>query len=550
MPKIISKQNVRPSFSEADEFLPDRAGNQGLTEETSNADSSDDSPSKRTRKPASKRLRVESSSPESRKPQMKRRRIGVTTPGKSESVPSTAQAPPHPPIIDQSLQQHKRHLILPLSHETRGRLQTTPCLNPRPKDREKPEGSQPKRRRTGTAPDPSELFKGSTESEQDDEAGASQQSLAEEDEGHADHEHRISQQEVDDLRLSNSPSTSSKTTRQDRKQKNIDTYTQQRRRKQAGLRLELPEPEEGNLEQHSQDSNLADDEGTQENGGSESAIGDNFIAPDSDADSNDNSESFVVDDVQYPGGTESTDDQEDDRLGPNLGLAMRQFVQGIVKLAFIPDILVTNPAALKDYLDAKHLLESRIETFLPIFGGATWIAPFKYTLDRRGQLNGPTATSVQNSLEERKCDACYSAGTHSCRTSRMSIVSTAKGFYDPETFMDVQETSQQYGTGTAADLKKRTEAQKMLYPPCFPLVIGERCASQASQYHYVRHRLYHIAQRIRHEVEHLREQYSEYNEERMLETLDEDQLAHKLWGNLQDDLAHSSWEGFRLKGNT
>ncbi|KAJ7611605.1 hypothetical protein FB45DRAFT_940402 [Roridomyces roridus] len=279
------------------------------------------------------------------------------------------------------------------------------------------------------------------------------------------------------------------------------------------------------------------DESTMDETQSERASSENGRANSEDA----SSDNDFIDDADV-----SSD--EDQKVQKALGIvwyerrSLKQqfmaFIESLVKLNANPDLEGLAGEDELSFKAALNALKIRTRAQADTMQGPTWTGSFKITLDRRPVLMGP----VQ--CEDSDCEACWTRGKFKCSAMGSYTVSTRKGFYDPETFQDIPERGEEYSDRTTRDKGNNAQADVLLYPPGFRLVLGEDCAHRAAAYHQTRHYLYHMAVRIWDEIERVGDLESE-------DLKDQEGLMERMTGAFGEELWHDfcldskQWEMFQ-----
>nr|GAT55973.1 predicted protein [Mycena chlorophos] len=396
---------------------------------------------------------------------------------------------------------------------------------------------------------------------------------------------RISEGELADLKRDSSSPEPSKPSRAQRRGANIKKYRLERkgRRKSGGGAAAQSAAADPEPVKEEAPEGTDEDEGVVEASGPFQDSLEDFIVHDSQSDphAHESQSSSAGNDADADSGSET-----DVPPGPEFKEPLEHFIRGIVKLEFKalaspedleessssktadgdPDELSESSEAktasssesqaeaededpdsdeLSDFKRAKTILEKLINTYAEDLLAPRWIAPFVFTLDQRPRMEGPRPSSAYSTLRF-DCAVCFVPGKHTCKFgTTMYVLSTSRGFYDPDTYEDIEElkTYNEYSNRTAPDEEKtRTEMPKILYHPGFRLVVGQRCAERAADYHHARHRLYTIARRVRDEIASILKSLPEINEEGMFEELKnpEDNLLEDILDDLKNDLKH--WE--------
>ncbi|KAJ7778621.1 hypothetical protein DFH07DRAFT_795344 [Mycena maculata] len=218
------------------------------------------------------------------------------------------------------------------------------------------------------------------------------------------------------------------------------------------------------------------------------------------------------------------------------------FIEYLVELHDDANLLSSDTLPEADRLSygaALNALRLRTEAFADSMLISTWSGPFTATLQKRPVLVGPVG------CEGMHCQACWTRGPMSCSTTGSYSLSTRKGFYDRDTYQDILERHVDYGKETMHDFDNSTEADRLLYPPGFRLVIGARCSHRAVAYHQARHYLYNIAVRVRDEIERVCDLKPRLvdNKQALVAALS-GQFATELWHDFEMDSAQ--WKNFQL----
>ncbi|KAJ7063583.1 hypothetical protein C8F01DRAFT_83723 [Mycena amicta] len=282
----------------------------------------------------------------------------------------------------------------------------------------------------------------------------------------------IPQEEINDLR--SSPAPASKPTNKERVRKLTEELQRRLGRDRKKTGAVSPLATASDKTEYSEEEAVAENQ--EEESESNTDSHNSFIAETDQDKSTSASQTPARDETDT-----SSQFSVEEPLGPDLKQYLAHFIVGIVKFSFNEE-LTHDHDDMHSYREAMDKLKARLDTFTGPLAAATWTVPFKHTLDKRPVLDGPIESSSYD-VDELQCDVCYVGGKFACKgpMTRMWTLSTLKGLYNPETFKDIVETAQAYSEQTVSDLESRTEALKILYPPDFRLVIGERCAQQASR---------------------------------------------------------------------
>ncbi|KAK7035799.1 DUF4211 domain-containing protein [Favolaschia claudopus] len=207
------------------------------------------------------------------------------------------------------------------------------------------------------------------------------------------------------------------------------------------------------------------------------------------------------------------------------------FVEYIIALDSDPDYLSTASEDEKEYFStAVKALRRHIDPLADSMTLSTWKAPFIATLNLRPVLADGMSTDATGD-----CHACWTRGMYACDQSGAYVLSTQKGIYDHDTFMDKPEKGIKYGKATR--FENNAEARNLPYPPGFELVIGQRCFNRAMAYHDARHYMHTIAVRVREKIESLSEDNEELANDpnALLEAMKEEHFIEYLWGQFKSD---------------
>ncbi|KAJ6546940.1 hypothetical protein B0H19DRAFT_1163134 [Mycena capillaripes] len=344
----------------------------------------------------------------------------------------------------------------------------------------------------------------------------------------------LDSEDVDDLELPTPPSPS-KPTPKEKKRAALQEYGSRRKSKSSPTSVRKTKVEETDSE------NSESDEGTFAPQMFDSDASDSGSDTDHEVKS-ETSESFIDDTDQ------NADAQElEAGLGPEyyarreLKEQFASFVEYSMRLYFDPDFLSAGDVAEGDrycYEAAFEAMERRTDAVADSMLLSTWSAPFKATLDSRPILLGPVP------CEDSKCQACWTRGRFSCSANEgCGTLTTRKGLYNRETFKDEPEEKLEYCGGTQDDFENGAEAEELLYPPGFRLVIGARCARRAVAYHQARHYMYNVFIRVKDEIKRLEEHNEELLNHKgdLLDTL-HDRFTEELWRNFCLD--STQWKNF------
>ncbi|KAJ7460916.1 hypothetical protein B0H11DRAFT_2057382 [Mycena galericulata] len=217
------------------------------------------------------------------------------------------------------------------------------------------------------------------------------------------------------------------------------------------------------------------------------------------------------------------------------------FIEYVVGLHCVPDLLSSDTLTEMDrmsYEATLNALRMRTEALADSMLISTWSGPFKYTLEKRPVLMGPVL------CQGVECQACWARGSSSCSHAGFYSLSTRKGYYNPDTFEDILERYQEYGKETIPNFENGAEADQVLYPPGFRLIIGARCTRRAVAYHQARHYLYNTAVRVKDEIERVCDLHSRFekNPNALVEELSGDFAAELLRDFEMDS---SQWNNYK-----
>ncbi|KAJ7684532.1 hypothetical protein DFH06DRAFT_10010 [Mycena polygramma] len=202
------------------------------------------------------------------------------------------------------------------------------------------------------------------------------------------------------------------------------------------------------------------------------------------------------------------------------------YMEYLARLVLNPELLSTDiPDTDRwSYEAADKAMRQRTEAVAEAMQLSTWSAPFKITLDSRPILVGPVL------CEKRPCQACWTRGNKACNFEGSYTLSTRRGFYDAETFEDQPEKDMEYEKDTTEDFENSAQADQLLYPPGFRLVVGARCVQRAAAYHQAQHYLYSMFTRVKGEIQTLGERHKTLmeNEDDVVDAI-MDEFATELW---------------------
>ncbi|KAJ6546948.1 hypothetical protein B0H19DRAFT_1163158 [Mycena capillaripes] len=254
--------------------------------------------------------------------------------------------------------------------------------------------------------------------------------------------------------------------------------------------------------------------------------------PDDAADGEEAEDTFIVDEDE--GDADADANAALDRMrysSRQLDEHFAVFVEYIIALHSDPDYLSTATEDEKEYFGtAVNALKRHIDPLADSMTLSTWKAPFIATLNLR-----PILADGLSCEPTGDCHACWTRGMYACDTSEAYTISTAKGIYDHNTFLDIPEKKIKYGKAT--QFENNAEARNLPYPPRFQLVIGKRCFNRALAYHDARHYMYGVSVRVKEKINSL----SEGNEElandpnALLEAMKEESFIEYLWGRFKSD---------------
>ncbi|KAK7006759.1 DUF4211 domain-containing protein [Favolaschia claudopus] len=251
-------------------------------------------------------------------------------------------------------------------------------------------------------------------------------------------------------------------------------------------------------------------------------------------DAQDENDTFIVDDND----NDANADEDANAVLNRMRYSSRQldehfavFVEYVIALDSDPEYLSTASEDEKEYFaTAVKALRRHIDPLADSMTLSTWKAPFIATLNLRPVLADGMSTDATGD-----CHACWTRGMYACDQSGAYVLSTQKGVYDRDTFMDKPEKGIKYGKATR--FENNAEARNLPYPPGFELVIGQRCFNRAMAYHDARHYMHTIALRVREKIESLSEDNEELANDpnALLEAMKEEHFIEYLWGQFKSD---------------